>query len=224
MLVNMESVLKLKPVRDNYYLAFSRVTDYYNQLLRTKRREFGPEEISIIVEWIHSQWKSWINEFFCDLFALYTVGPAYAWSHLHLTTKRSDDIHELTILQKQTHPSDESRMRILIHGLRSLGFDKEAEKISSRWVNMAGYWGLPSAEYQYAYPNSLLMEITKLILEALRESGFSAVSHVTLTNDNGSEIRVMLNEAWEVFWKSKPKEFRSWEEKRVAALRECLHS
>jgi len=221
-LVNMESVLRLEAVRDNYCLAFSKVTDHYNRLLKSKRREIGPPEIPMIVEWIHSQWKSWINEFFCDLFALCTVGPAYAWSHLHLTIKRSDDIHELSILQKQTHPSDESRMRILIHGLRNLGFDKEAEKISSRWSKLAAYWGTPPTEYQYAYPESLLSDITKLTLDGLRQSAFSIVSHEILTDTNNNEIRAMLNEAWQVFWRSKPEDFRSWEEKRVTTLRTTL--
>lgn len=223
-LMNMESELRLKPVVDSYHLAFSKVTNYYNQLLKSKQREFGPKEIPMIVERIHSLWKSWINEFFCDLFALYTAGTAYAWAHLHLTIKRSDDIHTLSILQRQTHPSDESRMRILIYGLMNLDMTREAERIKSRWRDVATFWGPPPAEYQYAYPESLLRDIPRLTLEGLRQSGFSVVSRKTLEDAGNNTIRGKLNEAWRVFWKSKAEEFRSWEKKCVENLQNALHS
>jgi len=222
---NFESELRLKPLKDSYDSAFSKVTDFYNQLLKNKQREFGPEEIPMMIERIHSQWKLWINEFFCDLFALYTIGPAYAWSHLHLTMKRSDDIHALSMLLKQTHPSDESRMRILIQGLKNLGFDEEAKRIGYRWYEVVKFWGTPPTEYQYAYPESLLSDIAKLVLDGLRQSGFSVISREVLANNSNNGIRVMLNEAWQVFWECKSEDFRDWEEKTVKTLREaCLRS
>jgi len=222
-LENRNSELRLKAIKDNYDLAFSKVTDYYNDLLKRKRREFGPEEIPMVIEKIHSQWKSWIIEFFCDLFALYAVGPAYAWSHLHLTAKRSDDIYKLSILFSQTHPSDESRMRILIYGLRNLGFREEAEKIISRWSELAKFWGSPQTEYQYAYPERLLSEISELVLDGLRRSGISVAQPEVLVNNSDHGIRTMLNEAWQIFWKSKREDFRKWEEKRIKDLRLVLN-
>jgi len=220
-LENRESELRLKAIKDNFDLAFSKVTDYYNDLVKSKRREFGPEEIPMMIERIHSQWKAWINEFFCDLFALYTVGPAYVWAHLHLIVKKSDDIHELSIF-RQTHPSDESRMRILLHGLRNLGFKEHVKNITSRWSEVAKFWGKPQIEYQYAYPEHLLSEIAKLTLNALEQSGFSIISHEALANDEENKIRAMLNEAWQSFWKDEPEKFRNWEEKTVQELKSIV--
>ncbi len=219
-LENMKSELRMKGLSDNYELAFSRITEHYNELLRDKRREFGPEQISMVIERVHSHWKSWIIEFFCDLFALYTVGPAYAWSHLHLTMKRFVDIHELSLLE-QTHPSDESRMRTLLYGLKILGFDEQADKISSRWAEVTRFWSSKPPEYQYAYPDKLLKDIAQMTLNGLKESGISiAVSDALSANASG--IRVLLNRAWKEFWDSKPDDFRNWEKERIGELRATL--
>src|SRR5436309_6826071 len=130
-LENMKSELRLKSLLDNYDRSFSRITEHYTLLLKSKRREFGPEETPIVIERIHSRWKTWMIEFFCDLFALYTVGPAYAWSHLHLTMKHCVDIHELSPFEQDEHPSDESRMRILLGGLRHLATDEASHYINA---------------------------------------------------------------------------------------------
>ncbi len=215
---NMETDLKLRPVKDSFDAAFSKVTDYYNALLRSKRREAGPEEIRTLIEWIHSSWKEWINEFFCDLFALYTAGPTYAWSNLHLAVKQSENITQFYIFQKQTHPSDESRMRILLHGLKALGFDQEAASIKARWDEIAQFWGKPPVEYQYAYPEELLKGLTGLALEGLKQSGFTITSRDLLSKVDKADIRGILNGAWTVFWEKAPEDFRKWEEESLSKL------
>lgn len=222
-LENIESELRLKAIKDNYHLAFSKVTDYYSKLLKNKKREFGPEEIMMIIQRIHAQWKYWIQEFFCDLFALYTVGPAYAWSHLHLTVKRSDNIYQLNILQRQTHPADEARMRILLQGLKNLGLIKEADNIQAKWLEVSNFWGSPTTEYQYAYPNVLLNEISNLTLDGLKESGFSLITTNNLIGEKCEEVRSMLNKAWQIFWQTTPEEFRKWEEEQLKKLSLILY-
>jgi hypothetical protein len=219
---NRESELRLKAVKENYNLCFSKITDYYSNLLKDLRRDLGPPEIPAIIERIHANWKSWIIEFFCDLFALYTVGPAYAWAHLHLTVKRSDDIHELSVFSLQTHPSDESRMRMLLCGLNHLGLSEDATEIQKRWFEVKKFWGPPEVEYQYAFPQELLDEMARLTLEGLKASGISIVSEKELSTSKDNEFRIMLNEAWKVFWAIKPDEFRDWEEKAMKTLRADL--
>ena len=219
---NMKSELRLQPIKQNYLLAFSKVTEYYSRILVNKRRDYAPPDILMAIQRIHSQWKDWIEEFFCDLFALYTLGPAYAWSHLHLTTKKSNDIYELHILQKQTHPSDESRMRILMHALRNLGFAREADEIQSRWFQVALFWGNNTvAEYQYAFPDEVLGEIAELVLDAMRVAGFSlASSEILSRNGQETEIRIVLNRAWQKFWQLQGHEFREWEKSCIQSMRD----
>jgi len=219
-LQNMKTVLSLQAVRDSFQKAYSRVTDYYTQLIRSKRADAAPEGILMDIERLHALWKSWIEEFFSDLFAIFTVGPAYAWSHLHLTMKYSADIHELSMIQ-QTHPSDESRMRILLLALKQLSFDDDVTAIKSKWSQAAGFWGPPEIEYQYAYPDDLLEEIVTLIVDGLRQSGMSSYSSNSTLRRNG-EVRELLNEAWTVFWDSAPNDFRKWEKETLKNLRTSL--
>ena len=99
-LVKMEGEFRLEEIKKAYAQAVSGINSYYKKLLKAKRLETGPTYIPLVIEYIHKNWDSWLDEFFCDLFALYSVGPAYAWSHMHLATKTSKNIHELSLFRK----------------------------------------------------------------------------------------------------------------------------
>jgi len=216
---NKGNELRLKKVNENCHEAIRIITKYYRELLARKIRETGPPGIPKIIKYFHSQWKDyWMEEFFCDLFACYTLGPAYAWSHLYLTTKKTEDAYSLS----QKHPSDDSRMKMLLLGLRKLGFSSEAESLQSKWNNLPLIANIePIVEYQYAYPIELMEEVSDLFLEGLRESGFSIVSPEKLENLNQNSIIKLLNEAWKTFWKD-PVTFRKWEEKAVEKLKSLM--
>jgi hypothetical protein len=84
-----DSEISLRKINESYQIAIRTITSYYDRLLKKKMRETGPRSIPATIAHIHYQWKTyWINEFFCDLFALYTLGAAYTWAHFHLTTKK----------------------------------------------------------------------------------------------------------------------------------------
>jgi len=222
-LFNKENTLRLKEVNRRYDVAIKKVTDYFKDLLTRKIRETGPEEKPRLIRHIHSQWKEyWINEFFCDLFALYTLGPAYAWSHLHLTIKKSEDLYKFSEVLPQTHPSDDSRMRILLIGLHKLGFDNEANMILSKWNSMPLVLNTkPLVEYQYAYPEELMKEVAELFLSGLKDGNFSIISPTNLQKQDSDSIITILNEAWDLFWNN-PEEFRNWEEKCIEKLRSMI--
>jgi hypothetical protein len=214
---NAESEEKLKVVRDGRTDAFVKITEYYNQLRKEQRRTSGPDEILFAIGRIHSHWRMWLEEFLCDLFALYTAGPAYAWAHLHLTLKKSDNIHELSILT-QSHPSDEARMRILLIGLRNTGFTEEASKIEQQWLEVTKFFSAPQSEYQYAYPDEMLNEIASSFRDALKRSGFSLFTPTMFQDEKTDQVRKLLNKSWQLFWKMKPEDYRKWEEEEIAKL------
>jgi len=222
-LSSKENELRLKKVNESYSMAIKKITDYYHDLLTRKARETGPRTIPMLIAHIHSQWKTyWINEFFSDLFALYTLGPAYAWSHFHLVTKKSEDVYEFSPILPQSHPSDDSRMRMLAIGLDKLGFKDEAMSILSKWNGMPFVVNTrPVVEYQYAYTNNLMNEIAELFLMGLRESQFSIVSPEKLETQNPDSIVSLLNEAWALFWNN-PDAFRDWEEKTIQKLKSII--
>ena len=222
-LFNRENTLRLREVNKRYKMAIRRITDHYQELLTKKMREIGPEEIPRLIRHIHSQWKEyWINEFFCDLFALYTLGPAYAWSHLHLTMKKSEEIYKFSKILPQTHPSDDSRMRMLLIGLNKLGFDDEATSILTKWNSMPLVSNTePIVEYQYAYPEDLMKEVAELSLAGLKDGKFSIISPKKLEKQNPDSIIKILNEAWALFWNN-PGEFRDWEEECIEKLKSMI--
>ena len=218
---NRESMSKIQCIKDSFEVAFSKITDYYVELIKDKKKDFGPEDILHTIEYIHAQWKLWIEEFFCDLFGLYTLGPAYAWSHLHLTIKTSEDIHHLLVIIEQSHPADEARMRMLFVGLELLGFEKDLEQIKTRWEKVKEFWGPPPPDYIYAYPDSLFMEIAKIFLDGIKKSGFSIANQDSLKNDNDN-VRCLLNDAWKNFWQLPSEEFRIWEKEQINLLQKNL--
>ena len=162
-----------------------------------------------------------IEEFFCDLFGLYTLGPAYAWSHLHLTTKTSEDIHRLLVIIEQSHPADEARMRMLFAALELLGFEKDLEQIKTRWEKVKEFWGPPSLDYQYAYPDSLFMEVAKIFLDGIKKSGFSIANQESLKHGKDN-VGYLLNDAWKNFWQLPSEEFRVWEKGQINLLQKSL--
>lgn len=219
-LFNRENTERLTDLNNSYNLAITKITDYYREILAKKIRETGPEEISRAIMHIHYLWKEyWINEFFCDLFALYTLGPAYAWSHLHLTIKKSDDIYRFSNVFRQTHPSDDSRMKMLLIGLNILGYNEESTLILSKWKDMPCVTDTePVVDYQYAYPKKLMNEIAKLIFNALKNGYFSILTPNVLGKQNSNHITKILNDAWTLFWNN-PEKFRTWEEKCIDKLK-----
>src|SRR5262249_28854032 len=96
------------PVVDPFRQAHDRVMQaavlYLDDELRAQERRRGPPQLVLTLEcWVRS-WVSWSVELLCDLFAALTVGPAYAWSHLHLSAKRGGDPYAVPLLAPTSHP------------------------------------------------------------------------------------------------------------------------
>jgi len=217
-----ENELSLREISESYQTAIRTITGYYDRLMKKKRRETGPRAIPANIAHIHYQWKTyWINEFFCDLFALYTIGPAYAWAHLHLTTKKSENVYEFSLILPRSHPSDDARMKMLSIAMRKMGLGNKASAILSRWNEIPLVANTePVTEYQYAYPDDLMNEVADLFLDSLKAAGFSPVSEKDIENDDNSIVSV-LNRAWTLFWED-PEAFTGWEEQTVQKLKSQL--
>ena len=218
-LFKMENELRLKSVYQNYNLAVKKITEYYRDLLARLNREIGPKPREMIVKNIHYQWKTyWLKEFFCDLFAIYILGPAYAWAHFHLTTKKYENVYEFSPILPLTHPSDESRLQLMLKGLKKLGFEKEAHKIITKWNQMPFVLeNEPVVDYYDAYPTELLDNIATLFLEGLKKSNFNLASKEILEKKS-ENIMNLLNQCWKIFW-GNPQEYIEWETKTVQKLK-----
>ena len=213
------------PVLDQLSQRFLEVTaeihDYFaNQRAKEKPRR-GPQDFKDQIDIWEIVWtKWWLVEFFCDLYAVFTLGPAFAWSHFHLFMKMGKDPYEMpTPFRPATHPADDARMRTLLAALRSSGFDQEAAAIVARWNDaLALANAAPSPNYPFCYPEKLIQHMVAKVREGVAGMGCRIAGHGTV-----EPIHLLLNEAWARFW-SNPSGYHEWEKAAVAQLRTLCNS
>lgn len=197
------------------------VDDWYLQRVGTEGCTQASVRTRDGMKWMRSQWKlKWVQEAFCDLFALFATGPAYAYSNLHLVSKREEDMYGLCLFGDQDHPADEARMRLLDAGMRLLGHGREAQHVRREWEAMAQFGGDPPPEYGHAFPSPLLQGIAEAVLLALDKSGLRGYSGAEGAQGDGCEASVaaLLNDAWRGFWDEGDGQFRGLEGGLVAKL------
>ena len=173
--------------------------------------------VAMLYIWRDCWIEKWSVEFFCDLFGVYTLGPAYAWSNLHLCLKISTDVYDVPHFAVTSHPPDEARMQALFYALTLLGYQDDCRLIEQRWTEFKTTMQLhKQAEYDLAVPDLLLQQIAVSALEAVK----TLPCRLAMPNDKGP-IAAMLNEAWAVFWQS-PLDFPTWEQQTVKTFKTNL--
>lgn len=219
LLLTEENDPQVKPFLDALRNATDAILSHFGDSLLKERRRNGSELLRFYMEnWLYSWKKYWSIEFFCDLFAVYTVGPAFAWAHLHLVAKRGGSIYQVPRGKGTTHPADGARMQMLLYGLRLIDFCCESEEIEARWnelVNISGE--RPDADYYQCYPENLLRIVAERSLEGVRGIGCQIASRTS-----NQMIGGILNKAWQIFWND-PVGYSDWEKETVRRLREDLY-
>lgn len=184
-----------------------------NEIVRqTGPKDYHLFQVNVLVQsWI----KYWSMEFFCDLFATYTLGPAYAWSHWYLTVLNDADPYEIRINQVSSHPPDHARMEVMLMALDMLGHNVDAVKIKNIWNDLLRITGSkPNELYRKACP--------KYLLELAAVHSFEAVKAIgCCLADNNAKGRIyeLLNNAWKEYW-LEPQEYLSWEKTQLNKLRQ----
>ncbi|WP_439373846.1 hypothetical protein [Bradyrhizobium sp. DASA03120] len=205
----------LEPYADAFTASLFAMVGYFqNQTLAAERLRNQEARLFQLRLWRTCWTKYWTEEFFCDLFGVLTAGPAYVWSHYHLSVKRGGDPFATPIRRESTHPADDARMRAILFMLRSLGaFDSEAQLIERTWhkfISMMGYRA--PAEYYLCYPDK---QIETLVLTA--REGIEKIGIVVATSTAHARVRDTLNNAWRVFWQL-PASFAEWESNEASTL------
>lgn len=178
---------------------------YFEEQIKEQKRNNGQQIKSLEIfsdSWI----EGWSVELFCDLFGVYTLGPAYAWAHLHLCVKRANDPFETPEFYVSSHPADDARMQTILFGLEHIGFKDEVKMISEHWkmyVDLSG--GTMEANFKLAFPKHILEHCAMLAYEATK-----AIKCQIANVDLKSEIYISLNTAWEKFIND-PLDYIGWE-------------
>lgn len=204
----------LKPFQYALWTVLGEVMQYVKEEKQKENRSRGPQGMSQYLNLWERSWIDWSVEFFCDLFAIYTCGPAFAWSHLHLCAKSNEQAYRVPLNTISSHPADHARMQVMLHGLRMIGFESIAQNIEKEWQALLVASGAtPEPEYLRCFPDALLESFAIRAYEGIHASDFKVVSPST-----DLPIYNILNQAWEVFWQQ-PDYFPSWEQNAVTELR-----
>jgi len=178
---------------------------HFEEQIKEQKRNNG-QQIKHLEIFSESWIEGWSIELFCDLFGVYTLGPAYAWAHLHLCVKRGNNPFETPEHFASSHPADNARMQAILAGLEHIGFKDEMQKVKEHWkmyVDVSG--GTMEANFKLAFPKHVLEHCAILALEASK-----AIKCQIANRDLKGEVYIALNTAWEKFIND-PLDYIGWE-------------
>lgn len=128
-----------------------------------------------------------------------------------MVAKRRFPVYGLGALVPQSHPPSDARMAMMCAGLRLSGFVKDADVIWARWKDVVDtVGGSPDAMYRHVAPEGLLRDIVCIIYESLGKTSVVMYDPGSRGRE-GSSMRTLLNDAWDVFWRSREGEYQEWE-------------
>ena len=206
------------PVLDRYHSAYKqclfKIVRHFGNEVLTVERLSKPVGLSYQLQLWQTCWvKFWMEEFFCDLFAVMVAGPSFAWSHYHLCVKRGGNPFKTPVVYETTHPADDARMRVMLKMLAAAGFEGEVSKIETAWSEYVEIMKFDQEpEYQQCYSIDLLSEI---VLEA--NKGIDGIGIVVAKPGDYTPVVNLLNTAWHELWRD-PKEYKDWEISQVVRL------
>lgn len=166
-----------------------------------------------VLLWQYCWRNDWGVEFFCDLFAVFAVGPAFVWSHVHLCAKRRTALFALPGIDGLSHPADAARFEVMITALRASGFSADADQIAVRWFELLQLTGeTASDEFPLCYPSPTLVWMADLARIAYLKMGCHCVTPTSQTS-----VQATLGQAWAEFWKDSAS-YVPWEVASAAKL------
>jgi hypothetical protein len=203
----------IKPLKSAFQRAQKLVKAHFTKDLIALKNSRTSDSLVVGVDIAYKSWRArWMEEFFCDLFGVFCVGPAYAWAHLHLHAERGRDPYRLPRVPSN-HPADAPRMLVMLDALTLLNEKKVAAQIESKWNELLKITGHkhPGDFHRY-YPRLIL---TKCVEEAFE--GFKAMQCKPWPGAGEDKVRKTLNVAWYRFWAA-PAQYPAWEKENAEAL------
>jgi hypothetical protein len=207
---------KVDPFRYELAKFLGIIEKYIEEERVANLRSTGPTNFNTrILELFERNWINWAEELFCDLFAVYTLGPAYAWAHFHLTAKCGGDPFDISLTMEKLHPPDQARMEAILIGLELIGYSAEAAEINQKWNELIKAIGSkPNPIYRKACPQSILEQAA---IHAFQ--GTSKIKCRVVQPNTTNKIHDLLNTAWKRFWED-PDTYPVWERESIANLKQ----
>lgn len=204
---------RLVPFQKSFLVAVTKAKKFVADELQKEERNRGPTSFKKYLSSWYRSWHHWVEELFCDLFSVATLGPAFAWSHLHLCISIGADPYSTPLFSASTHPPDATRMEVMLKILELLGYSNENNMIEMKWHGFLSLRNAtPSPEYRRCFPDSLLNEIA-----ACAHKGVKGLKCNIAEPSMKGPCRCLLNEAWVKFWET-PESYADWEKDAVKRL------
>ena len=197
-LITEENNPKVEPFRKELGKLLVEIRKYFTNKIMYDIRNNNEENTRLYDHWMKS-WMNWAIEFFCDIFAVCTLGGSFAWAHLYLSLKRGGNPFFVPVVgQVSDHPNDEARAKVIDIVLNQLGFTEKANEFSSKWNSYTRLISYRiSDEFKHAFPDELL--------EKCADAGIQATKMINcrlVEPDNLGKAATLLNEAWQNFLSS----------------------
>jgi hypothetical protein len=209
---------KVAPIQERLGAVVGEILEQLNEDSIVNNASRAPKAYGqYFATWQYCWARSWGVEFFCDLFATCALGPAFAWSHLHLSAVMGQNPFQLALTAPITHPSDCSRMEAMLSVLSKTGFEKEAAQVEERWTEL-----LETSSYRNTTEHSRCFStkvINKLADETIK--AYEEIGCRFRRDTIGGRIGDLLNSAWESFWKD-PDLYSTWERQAIEDLRNTV--
>lgn len=209
---------KVEPFQQELGKFLFAVAQYFESERAANVRATGPTGyFAQVLDLLERFWIPWATEIFCDLFAIYTLGPAYAWAHFHLTAGHEGDPYDVRLARFMSHPPDHARMEAMLIGLDLIGFKKHAEAIHQKWDALVKSIGaIQTPMYRKACPQQLLQHAGIHTLNGTKKIGCRLVNEKTT-----DKVHDLLNVAWTHFW-ADPDDYRKWERDSIHELKQTV--
>ncbi len=213
-LLTEENNPKVEPYQKELGKFLVAIRSYFTKKIVHDRRNSNAENERLFSHWMKS-WMNWSIEFYCDIYATATLGPAFAWAHLYLALKRGGNPFFVPkVGQIVDHPNDESRAFVIAEVLRKLGFQEDADAIASKWNSFTPVTSyIREDDFKHAYPLELMQKVAESGLQAAKR-----IDSKIASPEKQGVVSNLLNEAWKIFLKS-PDEFIDREREMVLKIK-----
>ncbi len=167
--------------------------------------------------------KHYLEEFACDMFATYLVGPAFGWTHLRLLLSDKSHLYYPGFGQGSSHPANEARMRGILLVLEKLEDDSALGiDLSQQWdeyrrmiqgvISNDG----PNERYALCYDDQLLEHLVDTVINCCEDN--ELVPYYNQPQKEQTNIASLMQMAWERFLDD-PETYDQWETNMVDNLK-----
>jgi hypothetical protein len=186
------------------------IGDFPQKLREYFQRESARPDAPPLPNFVTQNWPNWLEEYLCDMVAVYAFGESFALQHRKLTSL----MPARSFSHADSHPADESRLRGAAWVLRKMGNDAAADRVTQLWdERMKNTRERKPGSYERTAPDELLEYLAERVVAGARQLGIKGAD----TPPVPGGVVEAVQQAWAQGTKD-PKAFAAWERATLERL------